>query len=324
MKRLILRLVYVVAYYSGIFNLLIYFGKRPIIITYHNVIEDHLYDGVVHLSLTHKASVFDRQLAIIKKKFPITDDLTPGEVLITFDDGYRNNFSVVLPIMQRHAVTATFFIPAGYFDNIEVLWCDRFLMWLAHVPAGKFEVVGQRISTHSVADRKIAQDALWQWLLKNYASKDTLLDAMEQAYSFTRLELNPDFRDQRYKALSDVEISALSGAGCRTACHSYKHDILSKLTDIQLEDDFQRCIEHRGRYNSDWYSYPFGRPQEVDIRVVDKCRESGYSMAFINTDASSDHKFGLSRINMPDTDDKILIYAKLSGFEALLKSMVGR
>ena len=303
---------------------MIYFVRRPIVVTYHNVLEDRLYDKTVHLSLTHKASVFDQQISIIKTKFSISNDLEPGKVLITFDDGYRNNFTVVLPIMQKHGVKGTFFIPAGYFDNIGMLWIDRILMWLAHVPAGEFMVLGRRISTYSESDRKLGLDTLWQLLIDDYANKDKLLDALDNAYRFASLEIDGELQVQRYEVLDDEDISALSDAGCRTACHSYKHDILSQLDDSQLESDFQRCLEHRERYNSDWYGYPFGRPEEVDARVVDKCRDSGFSKAFINTNTNSDDRFQLPRINMPETDDKILIYAKLSGFEAVLKSMVGR
>lgn len=324
LKRLALRIVYTVAYFSGILNLLIYFSKRPIVITYHNVIEDRLYDKTVHLTLTHKASVFDRQISIIKKTFSIANSLEPGKVLITFDDGYRNNLSIALPIMQKHGVKGTFFIPASYFDNAGILWIDRILMWLAHAPPGEFEVLGQCISTRTRTNRDDALESLLQSLVKNYENKDMLLDALEKAYGFASLEIDGELQAQRFEVLNDEEILVLNDAGCRTACHSYKHDILSLLTESQLNADFQQCHEHRARYNSDWYGYPFGRPEEVDARVVEKCREFGFSKAFLNRDTKSDDPFQFPRINMPETSDKILIYAKLSGFERLLKSVFGR
>lgn len=322
MKALALRFLYTTAYYLGIFHLLVYFSRRPIVVTYHNIIEDELFDKNVHLTLTHRASVFDRQISIIQKLFSIVSDLEPGKVLITFDDGYRNNRSVVVPIMQRYGITGTFFIPASYFDDGGTLWIDRMLMWLAHVPSGKYEVLGLSISTQSEADRKLALDALWRFLVEDYTNKDKVLDALERAHSFDSLEIDEDFRAQRYTVLTGEDVSALNDAGCRTACHSYGHDILSQLTDEQLDEDFQRCLAHKGRYNSDWYGYPFGRPAEVSSRVVEKCKKSGFSMAFVNTSTSSDCRFRIPRINMPETGDEVAIYAKLSGFEAMLKTIL--
>ena len=39
--------------------------------------------------------------------------LPPRSVLITFDDGYRSNLEIAVPILQRHGFTATFFVVAG-------------------------------------------------------------------------------------------------------------------------------------------------------------------------------------------------------------------
>ena len=45
--------------------------------------------------------------------------LPPGAVLITFDDGYRDNLRNALPILQRHGYPAVIFVPIGFLD------CDR-------------------------------------------------------------------------------------------------------------------------------------------------------------------------------------------------------
>lgn len=322
MKKAAVRLVYTLAYYSGILGLLIRFNKRPIIVTYHNVLEDRLYEGASHLTLTHGASLFDRQIAIIRQKFSVSDDLEPGSVHVTFDDGYRNNETVALPIMQKHGITGTFFVPAGYFDGIGTLWVDRLLMWLAHVPSGDYDVLGRRLSIHSAADRQRGLDELYRGIIEDYAMKGRLLEALDETYKFAELEIETRFREQRYEPLDLAGISALIDAGCRVACHSYQHDVLACLSDEQLEEDFQRCLAHRGRYNSGWFAYPFGRPEEVDARVVEKCKASGYSRAFINRNTRTGDSHQIPRINMPDSDDKLLIYAKLSGFEAWLKSLL--
>jgi len=52
----------------------------------------------------------DETLNILKtgKRFP------PRAVCITFDDGYRNNYTYAFPILLRHGLRATFYLVTGY------------------------------------------------------------------------------------------------------------------------------------------------------------------------------------------------------------------
>ena len=38
-------------------------------------------------------------------------------MLITFDDGYRDNLENALPVLQRHGYPAVIFVPIGYLDD---------------------------------------------------------------------------------------------------------------------------------------------------------------------------------------------------------------
>ena len=43
--------------------------------------------------------------------------LPRGAVLITFDDGYRDNIANALPILQEHGFPAVIFVPIGFLDG---------------------------------------------------------------------------------------------------------------------------------------------------------------------------------------------------------------
>ena len=53
-------------------------------------------------------------------------ELPPNPAMITFDDGYRDNHDVVLPILKRHDAKAVFFIATSYVT-------DRRLYWWEHI-----------------------------------------------------------------------------------------------------------------------------------------------------------------------------------------------
>ncbi len=48
----------------------------------------------------------------------------PGSVVITFDDGYLDNYEVAAPILAEHYLPATVFLATGYIERVENMWID--------------------------------------------------------------------------------------------------------------------------------------------------------------------------------------------------------
>lgn len=44
-------------------------------------------------------------------------ELPPKSVLLTFDDGHREHFTVVMPLLQRYGATAVFFVITDFADK---------------------------------------------------------------------------------------------------------------------------------------------------------------------------------------------------------------
>jgi len=81
---------------------------------------------------------FERQIALISTQFDVIGlpDLERAltephgrHVMVTFDDGYRDNYSLAYPILKRHGVPATFFLTTGFLDTPQVPWWDE-IAWM--------------------------------------------------------------------------------------------------------------------------------------------------------------------------------------------------
>jgi peptidoglycan/xylan/chitin deacetylase (PgdA/CDA1 family) len=80
-----------------------------------------------HNTPAHRAAEYDRELAVLAAQFaPVTeDDLTafvasgrwPGRragVIVALYNGYRNNFDVFRPLLEKHGLVGWFFVASGY------------------------------------------------------------------------------------------------------------------------------------------------------------------------------------------------------------------
>src|SRR5262249_6715151 len=41
------------------------------------------------------------------------------------DDGYRDNYETILPLLKKHGATGTFFIATHYIDERRIFWWDK-------------------------------------------------------------------------------------------------------------------------------------------------------------------------------------------------------
>ena len=79
----------------------------------------------------------DEQMAILVRNFELVSpetiardpDARARRVVVTFDDGYRDNHELALPILRRHGVPAAFFLATGFIDSPSVPWWDE-LAWM--------------------------------------------------------------------------------------------------------------------------------------------------------------------------------------------------
>jgi len=66
--------------------------------------------------------------------------MQPYSLVLTFDDGYRNNFTHALPVLRRYNAPVTFFVPTGFLNNPRPFWWDRLDYALQHAKVNGREV----------------------------------------------------------------------------------------------------------------------------------------------------------------------------------------
>jgi peptidoglycan/xylan/chitin deacetylase (PgdA/CDA1 family) len=92
------------------------------------------------------------------------DPLPIGAVLLTFDDGYRDNLQNALPILRRHGYPAVLFVPIGFLDDERPLPHEESLRLLGirnetvdWDELAELEAGGVRIESHGIGHRPLSE-----------------------------------------------------------------------------------------------------------------------------------------------------------------------
>ena len=108
-------------------------GPRLLVLIFHRVLAqpDAMFPG------EPDALRFDRLMALVARSFQVmtlahaasrlvAGTLPSRALAITFDDGYADNHSVALPILQRHGLVATFYVSTGFLNGGR-MWNDSII-----------------------------------------------------------------------------------------------------------------------------------------------------------------------------------------------------
>ena len=324
MKNILLNMIYFLSYYIGI-NQLFYFltRDRQRIITFHNIIPKHLFDYSIHLGVSCSDETFEFQIKEIENRFNITTEIgDSSSCMITFDDGYSNKYVYSHHILKRYSHKAVFFITSDLVCNKELLWIDKLLMYFSYLPDGKYFFCEEKFIINS-KNRLNSYKKAYQFIMSFYHLKDKFIDELNKYES--SLKINLELKKLRFQSLDDNQIDEMKSYGHLIACHSSSHDIFSQLSTTELKEEIKTCEMLKGTlYNCDYFSYPFGSDLEVNQKVINKMRISGFNYCFMNkwvfTNNNDDYQ--IQRMSLPNTQNKYLINAYLSGFYYFLRRFI--
>lgn len=265
---------------------------RLAILTYHGVSESSADLGVLaglHVPLED----FEAQLGYLAARHPVLPlgdalirlcgggALPRGAVAITFDDGYRNNYTAAFPALKRHGLPATIFLSAGLVGTTRMLWHDRVAHALRNSSRESVHLGDRRWSIGSPED-----------LRRTFAELTTALKHLpeiEMLEALEALEEQAGFAEPPGPAVADCELMdwsearAMRDSGLVTfGSHTVTHPILSQLTPGRLREEL---VESRRRIEKELgtpcpiLAYPNGKSDDITDDVVRTARDAGYTHA---------------------------------------------
>ncbi len=267
-------------------------GKGLVVLAYHRIrasesTHETVFDEGV-FGPTQES--FDQQVRWLKQNFEV---LSEAEILeavgsrkpykhrcaaITFDDGYRDNYTLALPVLRRHSVPGIFFICPGLIDARRLGWWDliAYLVKSSKRPHGS--VAGETMTFGAEAHATI--DKLHSRMkLRSHAETANLIPELAAACEVAL----PEAGLQSDQLMSWEQIREAAGAGIAIGSHTHTHSVLTTLDETaqraQLTES-KTVLEERLGSRVRTIAYPAGCYGLFSAETMRIARECGYEGAF--------------------------------------------
>ena len=319
---------------TGLFSLGRHLSRRALpVLTYHHVVEDRPgADAPLSDSVT--VAQFRQQLSYLAAHYHILDGagfcrfldgqavLPSNSVLITFDDGYRNNYELAARLLAEFGATALFFITSGFLDDQGGrLWFERVDQLLSAHPETTVQAwIRRRGLPPAVQNRR----DLRHWMKRqDRRERDALLAALE-----TDLESSVAAAPRPETApMTWDHVREMAAAGMTIGAHTDSHQILGvaapETVHRELTRSRRRIEEETGR--PCWsFSYPNGGRDDFGDRDVAAVEAAGFSCAFTQIPgfvSGRSTRYRLPRIPVPTQVDFDSFLSRLTGLHHTVESI---
>jgi peptidoglycan/xylan/chitin deacetylase (PgdA/CDA1 family) len=286
------------------------------ILAYHRVLDDDPrafpFDEELISATTE---MFYRQMKFVQRHFEVISfrELAEREradrpwperaLIITFDDGYRDNYTNAWPILREVGLTATIFLTTGHIGSTELFWWDAVAYCLKRIKQTSItlsDFISEPMALASADDRRRAKDRILAWLKQ--IPEERRRDFVGQLVA----KLDAPLPEGAAEALPLAwkEVRQMAASGIEFGSHSVTHPILTQVSQTQLKAEAvvsKQTIEQELGQEVLAFAYPAGRRDRFNQTVRAMIAQSGYRYALsydegMALEAHTD-RFALPRIH---------------------------
>jgi len=269
------------------------------VVTYHYVrdLQHSRYPEIKGLSKDD----FEEQIQYIKKHYNVISGpelmaaivesapLPPRPLMLTFDDGYKDHFTEVFPVLDRENLPGCFFPPARCILEHEVLDVNKIHFVLASTPEKRtlVEHIFKQIDENRSRYNLLASAAYWEELgkpgrfdpaevifCKRMLQRELPIE-LRQAITdelFRRFVTADEASFSRELYMTPEQLGVLRRHGMYIGSHGYDHFWLNTLSTQQQEREIDQSLAFLESVGADicrWIMcYPYGAHNESLLSVL--------------------------------------------------------
>jgi len=260
--------------------------KNIHILAYHRIVDklssDYMFNPETFSATT---SDFDEQMKYVSKNFNvinfaqlesgiINNNLKDNSVIVTFDDGYYDNYSIAMPILNKYNIGATVFLATDYIENGNLFWFDLVSGFLKTYTGSKLDLesIDSVFNFDSVSKHEAFKLVGRKLKTSDDSLRVNLLTEIHDRYNFTI----HDNHYQQAKPMNWDNVLEMSKHDIEFGSHSKSHCFLNCIDDESLKyelNDSKLIIETKTGKDVNSFCYPAG---VTDLKIQNMVNLCGY------------------------------------------------
>lgn len=327
-------------YYSGLVSFFRWrmsrSGKRIVILNYHNA-DTNLRNHMLYLRRHYRIMHLEDALEWLYSSQTTNEHDTRTPLVMTFDDGYHDNYTHAFAYAQELQVPITIFLIPAYLDGngSRYFWWreSRRIVRRAGVKAVTFDdrlfhldQPEERAQLAKLIDTRLRYSA-------TVAERDAFLHDIYEKLAVPSTLIAEDLFDQpmTWGEVLKMQESGLVSFGS----HTMNHHVLSHLINpaevaYEVTESRKRLQQNLGR-EIRVFAYPVGKHESINEGVAEAVHNAGYTwavMALSGVDTPQSDKLQLHRVLGETTRHWLVMAAEASGLWLSLapawKSIIGK
>jgi peptidoglycan/xylan/chitin deacetylase (PgdA/CDA1 family) len=307
------------------------YGGRGVIFMLHSVVEDaepYLRDpirctvGVLEVLLRLLRARRIEILGLDEALRRFSDPTAPRFAVLTFDDGYRDNLTHALPLLDRYAAPATIYVTTGLIERTANAWWLGLIEWLRHREWIALEGYGRR-STRTLAEKVAARIGITRWVEADHTRVGALAEAIARDGVCCRSLLDQQMlQAEDLRRLAAHPLITIGG-------HTTSHPRLAALSETEaLREiaDNRAYLQNLAQQEVAHFAYPFGSVRACAEREAALVAAGGFRTA-----ATARHgcvfpghdqeRYALPREGVQWHDDEASLVCKSVGARRFLRDL---
>ena len=200
--------------------------------------------------------------------------------IITFDDGYYDNYTNAYPILKARDLPAIIFLATGFIGTRKPFFWDLITYCFFHTQKEQahFPLLGTQSWVDGSTRDIVIQHLIGALKKISDAEKQKLIDQLPKI-------LGVDLPDEAFKNLmmSWSDARELSENGIELGAHTASHPI---LTRISLEAANAELLQSKQHVEAEIgnpilsFAYPNGQASDFNSEIMDRVKRAGFEIAF--------------------------------------------
>jgi peptidoglycan/xylan/chitin deacetylase (PgdA/CDA1 family) len=234
---------------------------KVLILAYHRVVTpDDLSRGYIEPGMYVLHDVFDMQVRWLLERFEILSftqllarwndnewDERKKYCVLTFDDGWLDNYHHAFPILKTYQVPATIFLPTNYIGSNEWFWTEKIAFLLTclgqpRVTSMQRNRVGAMIAELPglVRSELVGQEGISLTTMGKVIRQCKLLSPSEIESLLNRLsEILEVSNPHERVTVNWSEVTEMAKNGISFGSHSCSHHLLTRLNEETVRQELQ-------------------------------------------------------------------------------------